>query len=369
MRIALVIYSMSHGGAERVMKLMADAWAEEGHQLTLITLAARHSDFFVVDERVRRVGLDLLRDSPGPLSALAHNLGRVWALRRALKEANPQVIISFGDATNVLAILAAPGLGAPVVVCEHTDPHHHQIGRLWSALRRLTYPHAQAVVGVSPAAADFVRRFVKNRPVLVIPNPILEPPAPPTGQPLRPWPLGPTLMSMGRLHPAKGFDILLEAFALCAPAFPDWRLVILGEGPERRALETQALKLGVAQRLHLPGQVADPPPLLRQAQLYAMPSRYEGFPMALCEAMSAGLAVIASDCSEGVRQIVRPGVDGLLVPPEDPQALAQALLWLMGSETERARLAAKAPEVVKRYGLKRVLEQWRGLFAQLHLEA
>ena len=117
--------------------------------------------------------------------------------------------------------------------------------------------------------------------------------------------------------------------------------------------------------MHLPGQVAEPAPLLRQAEFFVMSSRYEGFPMALTEAMSCGLAVVASDCSAGVRQIVRPGLDGLLVPPGEPEALAQAMLWLMQNPQGRASLAAKAPEVVERFGLRRVLEQWDSLFRQL----
>ncbi len=364
MRLCLVIYAMSGGGAERVMQLMADAWAAQGHEITLITLAGLEGDFFRVDPRVRRVGLGLMADSDGPLAGLAHNLARLRALRRALGQARPQAIVSFGDATNVLAILAGRGLGVPVIVCEHTDPHHHQIGRLWSALRRLVYPRADAVVGVSPAAEEFVRGFVKDRPVVCIPNPI-QPARVDHAPARRPWPLGPTVMGMGRLHASKGFDLLLRAFARCAPACPDWRLVILGEGPERPVLEALALELGVAQRVHLPGLVAEPLPLLNQADLFVMSSRYEGFPMALCEAMSAGLPVIASDCSAGVRQIVRPGLDGVLAPAGDLEGLTQAMLWLMQDAPARARLAARAPEVSERFGLPRVLEQWDGLFARL----
>lgn len=364
MRMSLVIYSMSGGGAERVMKLLSDAWAQERHVLTLITLAEAQEDFFVVDPRVRRVGLGLMADSPGLGAALANNLARVKALRRALKDSRPQVIISFGDATNVLTVLAARGLKAPVVVCEHTDPYHHQVGRLWACLRRLVYPWAGAVVGVSPAASQYVARFVRRRPVLTIPNPI-QPPRPAAVSDLRPWPLGPTVLGMGRLHPSKGFDLLLEAFAACGPAARDWRLVILGEGPERPRLEAQAMRLGIAPRVHLPGQVAEPLPLLKQAEFFVMPSRYEGFPMALCEAMSCGLAVVASDCSAGVRQIVRPGVDGLLVPPGDVQSLSQCMLWLMQNPEGRGRLARRAPQVAERFGLRRVLDQWNELFTRL----
>jgi glycosyltransferase involved in cell wall biosynthesis len=317
------------------------------------------------------VGLDLLADSPGLASAVSNNLRRVRALRAALRQARPQAVVSFTDKTNVLAILAAKGLGAPVIACEHIDPFRHDIGRLWSGLRRLTYPRAGAVVGVTGAAEQFVRRFVKHIPVLTIPNP-QEPPPPPTGQPPpRPWPDGPTAMAMGRLNRQKGFDLLLQAFAMATAAVPGepagrpWQLVILGEGEERPALTALAAKLGLAGRVHMPGRVDSPYDLLRQAELFVMSSRYEGFPMGLLEAMACGLPVLCTDCSTGAREIITPGVDGELVPPEDVPALAAALAGLMNDPARRRSLAAHAPAVLERFSLQRVLESWDGLFHRL----
>lgn len=365
MRLSLIISGMGAGGAERVMKTLSDAWAEAGRELTLITLAGAERDFYPAHPAITRVGLDLLADSPGLGAAIANNLRRLRALRAALERARPQAIVSFTDKTNVLSILAARGLGAPVIACEHIDPFRHDIGRLWSGLRRLTYPHAGAVVGVTGAAEQYVRRFVKNIPVLTIPNPQEPPPPPADPPPPRPWPEGPTAIAMGRLNRQKGFDLLLEAFAQAAPKGSPWRLVILGEGEERPALESQVAALGLTGRVHLLGRIDNPYDLLRQAELFVMSSRYEGFPMSLLEAMACGLPVLCTDCSTGAREILTPGVDGELVPPEDAPALAAALAGLMADPARRSALAANAPRVLERFSLGRVLKMWDDLFRRL----
>ncbi|MFZ5585277.1 MAG: glycosyltransferase [Thermodesulfobacteriota bacterium] len=363
LRLTLVIHGLSAGGAERVMKVLADGWAARGDAVTLVTLDTLESDFYRCDPRVMRVGLGVKADSAGPVRALANNLRRAAALRRAIRASRPQVIVSFTDRTNVLTILAAAGLGAPVVACEHIDPFRHGIGPVWGGLRRLTYPRAGAVVGVTQAAEDFVRRFVRRRPVLTLPNPI-EPPPPPAELP-RLWPEGPALIAMGRLDPQKNFPLLIRAFAIAQAACPDWRLVILGEGPLRPELQALADGLGLSDRVHLVGRVDDPFTHLRRAEVFVMSSDYEGFPMSLLEAMSCGLPVVATDCGTGMREIVRPGVDGLLTPVGDEKALAQTLMGLMQDPARRAALAAAAPQVCRRFGLARTLGLWDELFGRV----
>lgn len=363
MRLTLVIHGMSAGGAERVMQVLANGWAGAGHAVTLVTLDRVEDDFYACDPRVKRVGLGLKADSAGPLQALGHNLARVRGLGRAIRQSRPRVVVSFTDQTNVLTILASRGLGAPVIVCEHTDPHRHQVPAPWAWLRRRTYPRAAAVVGVTRAAEDFVRGFVKSRPVLTLPNPIAPPP-PPADLP-RLWPEGPSLVAMGRLDPGKNFALLLRALALVRAKHPAWRLAILGEGPERPRLEALAAELGLEQVLHLPGRVADPLTHLRRADIFVLSSDYEGFSMSLLEAMSCGLAVVASDCGTGVHEIIRPGVDGLIVPRGQVEPLAQALDSLMADPARRAELAQAAPQVCQRFGLERVLGLWDQLFRQV----
>ncbi|MCA1906305.1 MAG: glycosyltransferase, partial [Desulfarculus sp.] len=179
------------------------------------------------------------------------------------------------------------------------------------------------------------------------------------------WPEGPTVVAMGRLDPGKNFGLLIRAFALARAKQPAWRLAILGEGPERPRLEALAGELGLGPWVHLPGRVEDPLTHLRRAEIFALSSEYEGFPMSLLEAMSCGLAVVATDCGTGVREIIRPGVDGLIVPRGQLEPLAQALEGLMADPARRTALAQAAPQVCGRFGLERVLGLWDQLFGQV----
>jgi len=167
---------------------------------------------------------------------------------------------------------------------------------------------------------------------------------------------------MGRLVKSKGFDILIDAFSRIVNSNPEWSLKILGDGPLKRELQSQSEALGLANRIDFAGEVADPFPDLCAADLFVFPSRFEGFGLALCEAMACGLPVVSFDCPSGPREIIRNGLDGVLVPAEDTEALSKELDRLMADPGERQRLASRAPEVMIRFSIRRILGLWEELF-------
>ena len=169
------------------------------------------------------------------------------------------------------------------------------------------------------------------------------------------------MVAMGRLDDQKGFDILIRAFARCAPGHPDWSLVIAGEGARRRDLEAQVAEADVADRVRLPGLVRDTESLLATSDLFILSSRYEGFPNVLLEAMAVGLPTIAFDCDSGPAEIIRVGVDGVLVPPGDDDGLALAMNRLMGDDSERIRLGREAEAVTERFGHTRIMQLWESM--------
>ena len=357
-RLTLVISSLLGGGAERVLTILANGWVNRGTPVTLVTLDDR-APFYALDFRVARQPLAVAGISANSLAAIWNNLRRVRVLRLAIRASRPDAVVSFGDVTNVLTLLATRGLGIPVVVSERSDPALCPIGYVFGILRRRLYPRADAVVVQSEEARRFFSAAIQAR-TDVIPNPVL-----PAGALRNQNAEGDhsrkTVIALGRLSKEKGFDLLIDAFARIAPQRPEWSLQIWGEGPDRPLLERMVEEKGLTGRIRLPGETRSPQEKLLRADLFALSSRFEGFPNALCEAMACGLPVLSVDCPSGPRQIVRDGVDGILVSPEDPNALAHGMRRLMDDAELRRRLASRAPEVAERFGLDRVLGLWEAV--------
>jgi GalNAc-alpha-(1->4)-GalNAc-alpha-(1->3)-diNAcBac-PP-undecaprenol alpha-1,4-N-acetyl-D-galactosaminyltransferase len=252
-----------------------------------------------------------------------------------------------------------------VIVSELTDPSLYYIGRKWDLLRRVTYPLADRLVcQTGRALAKFQKMSKVNGSV--IPNLIAAPStvsrrhiSKPTEQ--RDY----VVVAMGRLVPQKGFDILLRAFSQIMRRHPSWSLKILGKGPLRDDLKKLSDDLNMTGRVHFTGLRMEPFADVCQADLFVLSSRFEGFPNALCEAMACGLPAVSFDCPSGPSDIVRDGVDGILVAPEDTDALARALDDLMTDGAKRQRLASRAPEILERFADERVLSLWDELFMEL----
>jgi GalNAc-alpha-(1->4)-GalNAc-alpha-(1->3)-diNAcBac-PP-undecaprenol alpha-1,4-N-acetyl-D-galactosaminyltransferase len=356
MRIIFVIPSLAAGGAERVATSLVNYWSGVGEEVTLATLDFEEADFYSLSPSVERVALGLGEVSSSGLHRIDKNFRRVRRLRRVIRQSRPDVVISFLAYTNVLVLTAALGLGVPVVVSERTNTIQSQAGRAVDLLRRGLYPQAHAVVVQTEAVAEWARRFVKAAAVRVIPNPVHQPK---TDLHSTQEERNPIVLAMGRLVPVKGFDVLLQAFARCAPSYPDWILRIVGDGPERGRLQALADKLGISPRVKLDPFLKEPETAFKSAGLFVLSSQYEGFPNVLLEAMACGLPVISFDCPNGPREIIRDGLDGILVPAANLEALAKAMDRLMGAENERKRLAASAIQVAERFGLTKIVAMWQ----------
>jgi len=360
MRISLVIANMGLGGSQYAMAWLAGALAARGHAVQLCTFdPPGQAPFFPLSPAVRLERLGLSGHSRNILHAAWANVRRLRALRRTVLAHRPDVVLSFIDQMNVLSLCALSG-ALPVVVSERVDPSRHQIGWLWAGLRRLTYALAKAIVVQTRETADFFPVRLRRRCV-VIPNAVLPPEARGQAGPQEPRLPAPCVVGLGRLHAQKGFDLLLKAFARGKAAHPGWELRIFGEGPQRGELEALCASLGLDPAEVLPGAESRTASILSQAGIFVLSSRFEGFPNALCQAMAHGVPVIAADCPAGPGEIVRHGVDGLLVPPEDVPALALALEGLMGNGERRADLGRRGREILTRFHPDGVLAAWEAL--------
>jgi GalNAc-alpha-(1->4)-GalNAc-alpha-(1->3)-diNAcBac-PP-undecaprenol alpha-1,4-N-acetyl-D-galactosaminyltransferase len=346
MRLTLVISSLRGGGAERVMTHLANGWVARGHAVDIVTFDQDGPTTYPLDTRVRRTDVSPAASMIPPVRVW----DRVQGLRRELKDLQPDAVLSFGDRTNVQTLLAARGLRFPVLISERIDPDMLPLTKSWAMLRKWSYPAAKTLVVQTDSVRKWAERRFEGLPTKVIPNPVVVDADRSTHE-------SPVIVAAGRLVPQKGFDVLIRAFAAVAADYPQWSLEILGEGPDRPLLEGLRDKLGLHDRIRLPGfrDLCGP---LASAGVFVLPSRFEGFPNVLVEAMAHGNAVVATRCRSGPADIVHDGIDGRLVAVDDATALANALHELLSSPAERCRFGAAAQAVRERFRLTHVLDLW-----------
>jgi glycosyltransferase involved in cell wall biosynthesis len=289
---------------------------------------------------------------------VARRSSRVRRLRERFQALQPAVIISFLGATNIQTLLAVRGLGLPVLISERNDPAMQQLDPPWEKLRPRIYPEADVVTANSAGALNTMRRYVPTGKLHQVANPLSVPPCPSHISPGQN-----RFIAVARLVEQKGLDLLLDAFARIAASATGWELDIVGDGPLRRELEARVHRLAISEQVVFHGHQADPFPLLYSASVFVLPSRFEGMPNAMLEAMGCGLAVITSDASPGPLELVRDGETGLVVASEDSAALAAAMQRMILDPALRERLAAAARRAVQHMNADAVVAEWNGLIA------
>ncbi|MDZ8023458.1 MAG: glycosyltransferase family 4 protein [Nostoc sp. DedQUE11] len=362
MKITLIIHSLTYGGAERIISIMANYWSAKGWQITLLTFDDNKIPDFFLDSHVIYIPLGIAKKSPNTMIGIWNNLKRIRILRNAIINSNPDVVISFMSKININSLLATRWLNIPVIVSERSNPGKSSLGWNWQQLRQWTYSFADKIVFQTQRARDYFPLKLQKKSS-IIPNMVVLPPI--KKQSLDKLSTERSLIAMGRFVPEKGFDLLLQAFAKVKDNYPQWTLTILGDGKLRPELESLCKQLGLSDRVYFPGMVNNTYAFLQQAELFIMSSRFEGFPNAICEAMACGLPIISTDCPSGPREIIRDGIDGILVPNEDVSALAIAMERLMSNEQERKSLATRAPEVTERFCVEKIMGMWEDVLAQV----
>jgi GalNAc-alpha-(1->4)-GalNAc-alpha-(1->3)-diNAcBac-PP-undecaprenol alpha-1,4-N-acetyl-D-galactosaminyltransferase len=362
-RITIVVASLGGGGAERVAVDLCRYFRDSGREITLLTLTGDDPDAYLVPDGIRRERLDIRRAAASPLDSIWFTAEHLAAMRRRIVLTSPDAVVSFVDQTNVRTVACLLGTGIPVIVSERTHPGHHPLSRAWHVARRLTYPLADTVVVQTEDVAAWIRRQTRVKRLVVISNAARydedlrqRDRTDSTGIAVRPLVLG-----VGRMTREKGFDLLLEAFHRSRLAQSDWHLAIAGDGVERAALLEQAISLGIANALTLPGHVNDVGRWLAMSDIFVLPSRYEGFPNALIEAMQMGRPCVSFDCPSGPRDLVEDGRNGLLIKAEDVDGLSAALRRLASDPELRRRLGAEASHVAREFSPADVYGKWLAL--------
>ena len=372
LRIVCVISTMQVGGAEHVMRDLSDRLVGAGHETMLLTLDDPSAQpFYPLHSEVRQRSLGAT-----PRGGGLKRVRRVWhwinSLRQNINELRPNVVVSFIDLTNVMVLLATYGLKVPVIADEQIDPHHYRIGRLGNMLRRLTYPHASRVAVLTTRAAGYFGWLNPSR-LVVLPNRIAR-----AGARAFPVVAGRNgrwrIIAVGRLDRQKGFDLLIPAFARLAARFSDWDVVIFGEGPEREALSRDIARYGLSGRFVLAGLSKTVGAELAASHVFVFPSRFEGFSLALGEAMAAALPSVTFRDVSGAEDLILDGVNGYVAdrgatPEAAACSLSEKLALLMESPDLRGRLGEAATQRIQPYAPDQVYALWERLFIEVATEA
>ena len=353
MKLTLISSSLNVGGAERVMSIIANYWAAKGWQITILTFDdGSEPPFYALDKRIDYRPLGIANREGYNIATVMDNLRRIRILKKAIVASRPNVAISFVNTTNIMTLLACRGLKIPTIVSEHVYPSFGGLNKACQLLQNWTYRRANLITVQTHSALSFFP-LAQGYNTCVIPNPVVTPATETIESKL--YTDDRHLLAIGKLIPQKGFDLLIKAFAQVSDPHPEWTLTILGEGEMRSELEDLCLQLGLQDRVYLPGIVKNIDAHLRKADIFALTSRFEGFPLSLCEAMACGVPVIAADCLSGPREIIHNGIDGLLVVPENVDALSVGLDRLMSDPVKRQYFSHFAPKVLDRFGLEQVM--------------
>jgi glycosyltransferase involved in cell wall biosynthesis len=331
----------------------------------------------------RGCGVDLvLAQATGPYLTEVRNTVRVVDLKASrvlmslpalvgyLRREQPKALLSTLDYANVVALWARRLAGVPkrVAVNEQNTISRsarnsvRRRQRMVPHLVKRFYPWADYIIGNSQGVVDDLSQVIglPREQIKILYNPVVTPELREKARALldHPWFAAgqpPVVLAVGRLTKQKDFPTLMQAFGQVAQTRPA-RLIILGEGPDRLALEVLAQQLGLADKVALPGFVENPYAYMSRASLYVLSSRWEGLPTVLIEALYCGPPIIATDCPSGPREILANGQHGLLVPVGDVPALAQAIEAGLARQIPQPTEASWQP-----YALETVVNQYIGL--------
>lgn len=383
-RLAFVLPAMAAGGMEQVTLATMQALSDQGYAVDLVLERRLGPYLSRVPDSAGLFGLAkgskwsayaaLIRARPRDgLTQLARMLfhrvnyvplRRVRSLAAYLREREPDIIFVSHGRMPILALWAraiAGVLSSRLVIIEHStlsrwlevftdEPARHRQWQYRVQLARQFYPQADGIVAVSDGVGDDLARTLALSPrvITTIYNPVVGPDLRAAAQQpfAHPWFADgqpPVLLAVGRLVREKNFSALIEAFAYIRQQRPA-RLLILGEGEQRPYLEAQIERYGLIDDVAMPGWADNPYVYMRHSAVFVLCSLFEGLGIVLVEAMACGCPVVATDCPSGPREVLDGGRHGLLVPMNDTQALADAIMTRLDTPCDTAALQARAED-------------------------
>jgi len=352
MKIVLTIAHMNLGGAQRVcynlIKWLTENTESEVHLM-------------IYSGRTIKEDYDLSRIPYTIVSGRLFN--KISRIRGELKRIKPDVLVTMGVPGALFDVPACAGLGIKHIISERNDPAHFAGHTFTRIISRLLMHRADGFVFQTKDAKAFYSGEIAKRSV-VIPNPLFIgddcPDTQYVGEREK------TIVTTGRLNKQKNHPLLIRAFKRIVEEYPDYKLIIYGEGPERKNDETLIRELGLQKRVLLPGSINDVLEKICKSSLYVLSSDFEGMPNALMEAMALGLPCISTDCPcGGPRELIENEINGILVPVGDKHALVNALEQLITNRKMALQMGKNALAIRETHSKDVICQRWLDYFKQV----
>ena len=350
--IALYISSMRKGGAERVIANLAQYLDEKGYHVVLVTTHKAEIEY-EVPETVKRI---LSEPDECELQGrrIRNFLTRFRKLRRIWKEEKPDVIVSFIGKNNIMAILTSLGMGIPVAVSVRGEPGEEYYNGVLRFLARNLFRLADGVILQTKRCMEFFPQGVRKKAI------ILKNPVNPVffREPYR-GEREKTIVAVGRVDENKNHEMLIRAFAGIADEFPEYRLIIYGDGDKRSDLLKLTRELKLEDRISLPGNIDNVADAIYKTRVFVLSSNTEGMPNTLIEAMILGLTVVSTDCPcGGPAELIVHGVNGLLSPVKDVNAMKENLQYVLNDLHRADEMSHEASKTSDIYDVNKVYLEW-----------
>lgn len=349
MRIVYTLASLGSGGAERVVSLLANKMAEQGHQVEIICL--KFNDVYYKLHPEVKVTLAIQQTK--------NRISEVFWLRKYVKQKKPDVVIAFTEGVYCFTIAALLGTKIPVIASERLDPSAMTWKR--NLLKRLLLPYADWLVVQTKTIKDYFPKTIRKKTSIIFnpvrlthnPSPKVERNETEDGKLNR-------IISVARLFPQKNQEMMIRAFAKIAKKYSNWQLVIYGEGPRRQSLQLTIDNLQLTERVLLPGRTENVIDDLRKSKIFCLSSDYEGMSNSMIEAICVGLPIVSTKVS-GTDELIQDGVNGLLVDIGDEQGMTDALEKLIQDEELMKKMGEENREKASLFQIETIVNEWMKL--------
>lgn len=350
-KILFVNTSLTSGGSERVMTLLANEFAARNHEVVMALVRDLKPDTYQLDSRIECIRFDY-RTKKKWLAAIR----KVRMLRSLMKRGQFDAVVSFMYDINVATLLSAWKLKVPVIVSERNNPGARKVSAFYHWIEYQLYRTAKYMVFQTEQVKNMFPEDIQGKGV-VIPNPIND------ALPLQYGGVRKKeIIAAGRLRKQKNFSMLVKAFAAFHRDYPEYVLTIYGIGPLKEQLELEASEEGVKDFVRFPGYISGIAEAMREAAMYVSSSDYEGISNSMLEALAMGVPCICTDCPVGgAAMMIQSGVNGILVPVGGENELYEAMKKIAGDEKYAESLSRNAVKVREDYSIRKIADQWESL--------